>query len=80
VSERTKTRIRRIALRNQSRLVAALTDPARAGAVDTNEFGELASMLASVEPAKAELLIREVFALADVRHVGEARRRKSSNG
>ena len=71
VSERTKTRIRRIALRNQSRLVAALTDPARAGAVDTNEFSELASMLASVEPAKAELLIREVFALADVRHVGE---------
>ena len=35
-----------------------------------NEFGELASLLAAVEPGKAELLIREVFALADVRHVG----------
>ena len=30
----------------------------------------MASLLASVEPGKAELLIKEVFALADVRHVG----------
>jgi ATP phosphoribosyltransferase regulatory subunit len=69
VSERSKTRIRRIALRNQKDLRAdSLGKP---GASDVeNEFGELASLLAAVEPGKAELLIREVFALADVRHVG----------
>ena len=71
VSERSKTRIRRIALRNQKELphrrrTWKTGDPSDA----TNEFGELASLLASVEPGKAELLIREVFALADVRHVG----------
>ena len=70
VSERSKTRIRRIALRNQKELRTA-DSPGKPGTADaTNEFGELASLLASVEPAKAELLIREVFALADVRHVG----------
>lgn len=72
VSERSKTRIRRIALRNQKELRTGdgLAEPGTAAADATNEFGELASLLASVEPAKAELLIREVFALADVRHVG----------
>jgi ATP phosphoribosyltransferase regulatory subunit len=72
VSERSKTRIRRIALRNQKELHTADALAAKgANAADTaNEFGELASMLAAVEPGKAELLIREVFALADVRHVG----------
>lgn len=70
VSERSKTRIRRIALRNQKDLRTG--DPfGKPGTSDaTNEFGELASLLASIEPGKAELLIREVFALADVRHVG----------
>jgi ATP phosphoribosyltransferase regulatory subunit len=64
ISERSKTRIRRVTLRNQK-------DPlARAASPVANEFGELASLLAAVEPDKAELLIKEVFALADVRHVG----------
>lgn len=72
VSERSKTRIRRIALRNQQGLRAndALAKTGTASTDAESEFGELASLLASVEPAKAELLIREVFALADVRHVG----------
>jgi ATP phosphoribosyltransferase regulatory subunit len=70
VSERSKTRIRRIALRNQNELRTG-DAPGKPETSDaTNEFGELASLLASVEPGKAELLIREVFALADVRHVG----------
>lgn len=72
VSERSKTRIRRIALRNQKELRSGDTF-AKLGTTASdavNEFGELASLLASVEPGKAELLIREVFALADVRHVG----------
>lgn len=72
VSDRSKTRIRRIALRNQKELrggdTFAKMETAPADAA--SEFGELASLLASVEPAKAELLIREIFALADVRHVG----------
>ena len=72
VSERSKTRIRRIALRNQKDIRAsdALTKPGPTVSDTPNEFGELASMLAAVDPGKAELLIREVFALADVRHVG----------
>jgi ATP phosphoribosyltransferase regulatory subunit len=72
VSERSKNRIRRIALRNQKELRTgdALVKPGTTASDTANEFGELASMLASVEPGKAELLIREVFALADVRHVG----------
>ncbi|MGB6535325.1 MAG: ATP phosphoribosyltransferase regulatory subunit [Xanthobacteraceae bacterium] len=75
ISERSKTRIRRIALRNLSDARLAGGDAARgadgaANATPSHEFGELASLLAAVEPAKAELLIREVFALADVRHVG----------
>jgi ATP phosphoribosyltransferase regulatory subunit len=71
VTERSKTRIRRIALRNQKELRAgdAVGNPQDASDTPSG-FGELASMLASVEPGKAELLIREVFALADVRHVG----------
>jgi histidyl-tRNA synthetase len=72
VTERSKTRIRRIALRNQQELRTgdAVAKQGTAGSDTRNDFGELASMLASVEPGKAELLIREVFALADVRHVG----------
>ncbi len=72
ISERSKTRIRRITLRNQkdTRIGAAVSAPGTAAFEATTEFGELASLLASVEPGKAELLIAEVFALADVRHVG----------
>ncbi len=65
ISERSKTRIRRITLRNRKdpHVNAPTSAP-------NNEFGELASLLVAVEPGKAELLIKEVFALADVRHVG----------
>jgi ATP phosphoribosyltransferase regulatory subunit len=72
VSERSKTRIRRVALRSQkeTRFISAASAQRTADPENTNEFGELASLLAAVEPGKAELLIKEVFALADVRHVG----------
>jgi ATP phosphoribosyltransferase regulatory subunit len=72
VSERSRTRIRRILLRDQKDAgsVAVMAAQAAAGVEENNEFGELAALLASVEPGKAELLIREVLALADVRHVG----------
>jgi ATP phosphoribosyltransferase regulatory subunit len=72
VSERSKTRIRRVALRNQKepRTSDAVTKPGAVASDTPTEFSELASLLAGVEPSKAELLIREVFALADVRHVG----------
>ena len=71
ISERSKTRIRRIALSSQQDTRAMSTLAAQAAAkTEASEYGELASLLASVEPRKAELLIREVFALADVRHVG----------
>jgi ATP phosphoribosyltransferase regulatory subunit len=69
ISERSKTRIRRVALRNQKDPRAAAVS-AQEPAETTNEFGALASLLAAVEPGQAERLIREVFALADVRHVG----------
>jgi ATP phosphoribosyltransferase regulatory subunit len=72
VSERSKARIRRVALRSQkeTHFISAASAQESAAAEKTDEFGELASLLASVEPGKAELLIKEVFALADVRHVG----------
>lgn len=72
ISERSKTRIRRITLRNQkdTRIGPAVSTPESAAVEPANEFGELAALLASVEPGKAKLLIAEVFALADVRHVG----------
>jgi ATP phosphoribosyltransferase regulatory subunit len=72
VSERSKTRIRRIALRTQkeTHFISPTSAEDSAAAAKTDEFGELASLLAAVEPGKAELLIKEVFALADVRHVG----------
>jgi len=72
VSERSKTRIRRVALRsqNETHLLSPASAQKSADADRAEEFGELASILASVEPGKAELLIKEVFALADVRHVG----------
>jgi ATP phosphoribosyltransferase regulatory subunit len=67
ISERSKARVRRIALRNQKDSVISAD---RSAAEANTEFAALASLLATVEPGKAELLIREVFALADVRHVG----------
>lgn len=71
ISDKSKTRIRRMALRNPSAAaLAASAGPAAAIAEETNQFGELASLLAAAEPGKAELLIREIFDLADVRHVG----------
>jgi ATP phosphoribosyltransferase regulatory subunit len=71
ISDKSKTRIRRIALRNpNAAALAATAGTAAAAAEETNQFGELASLLAAAEPGKAELLIREIFALADVRHVG----------
>ena len=72
ISERSKARIRRIALRKQTdpRARSAVSALKAAEADPSNGFGELASLLAAVEPGKAERLIREVFALADVRHVG----------
>jgi ATP phosphoribosyltransferase regulatory subunit len=72
VSERSKTRIRRVALRSHkdTHFISAAPAQKSADAEGADEFGELASLLASVEPGKAELLIKEVFALADVRHVG----------
>ena len=72
VSERSKTRIRRIALRTQkeTHFISPVSPQESVDAGKTGAFGELASLLASVEPGKAELLIKEVFALADVRHVG----------
>jgi ATP phosphoribosyltransferase regulatory subunit len=72
VSERSKTRIRRVALRSQkeTHFISVASAQESAASAKTDEFGELASLLASVEPGKAELLIKEVFALADVRHVG----------
>ena len=72
ISERSKTRIRRMTLHHQKepRNAAPASGQNSAGAEAPIEFGELGSLLASVEPGKAERLIREVFALADVRHVG----------
>jgi ATP phosphoribosyltransferase regulatory subunit len=69
ISDKSKTRIRRIALRNPHAAALAATQAA-ASADETNQFGELAALLAAAEPGKAELLIREIFTLADVRHVG----------
>lgn len=72
ISERSRTRIRRITLRQHKgfRAVATAFPPRAAVPEAANEYGELASLLSTVEPGKAELLIREVLALADVRHVG----------
>jgi ATP phosphoribosyltransferase regulatory subunit len=72
ISESSKTRIRRIALRDQrgTRVAGVGIAAGAANSAPSHEFSELASLLATVEPGKAELLIREVFALADVRHVG----------
>jgi ATP phosphoribosyltransferase regulatory subunit len=72
VSERAKSRIRRVALRSRKdpRLISAALAQGATDSRETNGFAELASLLASVEPGKAELLIREIFALAEVRHVG----------
>jgi ATP phosphoribosyltransferase regulatory subunit len=71
ITDKSKARIRRIALRNpKNAALAAATGTAAAVADEANQFGELAALLAGAEPGKAELLIREVLALADVRHVG----------
>lgn len=71
VSERSKTRIRRMMLRDQKQPRFVEAAAAQDEATNGSDFGELATLLAAAEPGKAELLIREVFALADVRHVGE---------
>jgi ATP phosphoribosyltransferase regulatory subunit len=72
IGERSKTRLRRLVLGNRKevRLQSAESAKEAAAGAETLEFTELASLLASVAPGKAERLIREVFALADVRHVG----------
>ncbi len=72
VGERSKTRLRRLALRNrkEARFIAAVSAKEAPEPEEASEFAELASLLAAVEPGKAELLIKEVLALADVRHVG----------
>ena len=71
ITDKLKTRIRRIALRSpNAAALAASAGTAAAVTEETNQFSELAALLAAAEPGKAELLIREVFALADVRHVG----------
>ena len=62
--------VSRCATRKNSASATAFAKSGTTASDAVNEFGELASLLASVEPGKAELLIREVFALADVRHVG----------
>ena len=72
VAEASKPRLRRLAFRsrNQSRLMAAVES------LEANEgegeagLGELTSLLANMTTSKAELLIGEVLALADVRHIG----------
>lgn len=72
VTDRSKTRIRRLALQNRkdARIVTASSAKDTNSTGDTNGFGELASLLAAVEPGKAELLLKEMLALADIRHVG----------
>jgi ATP phosphoribosyltransferase regulatory subunit len=72
IGERSKTRLRRLALRNRNeeRFISAVSAKQAADPDETNEFSELALLLASVDLSKAELLIKEVLALADVRHVG----------
>jgi ATP phosphoribosyltransferase regulatory subunit len=72
IGERSKTRLRRLALRNrkEQRFIAAVSAKEAPEPEEPSEFAELASLLAAVEPGKAELLLKEVLALADVRHVG----------
>jgi ATP phosphoribosyltransferase regulatory subunit len=72
IGERSKTRLLRLALRNrkEERFISAISAKQAADSDETTEFGELALLLASADPGKAELLMREVLALADVRHVG----------
>jgi histidyl-tRNA synthetase len=72
IGERAKVRLHRLALRNrkEERLLSAAA-AAEANNTDVpSEFSELASLLASVGPQHAESLVKEVLALADVRHVG----------
>jgi ATP phosphoribosyltransferase regulatory subunit len=72
IGEKSKARLRRLALRNrkEARFVSAISAKEIAETEESTDIGELASLLASAEPGKAELLLREVLALADVRHVG----------
>jgi ATP phosphoribosyltransferase regulatory subunit len=73
ISERSKGRLRRLALRNrkgEAKFLADVFSRQSSQEEEGTDLGELAALLASVEPAKAELLIREVLSLADVRHVG----------
>jgi ATP phosphoribosyltransferase regulatory subunit len=72
IAERSKPRLRRLALRSrkEARLLSAVSSMDTTASGETIDLSELGSLLASIEPGKAELLIREVLALADVRHVG----------
>lgn len=72
IGERAKTRLRRLALRNrkEERFLSAAAAKETNDSESSAEFGELASLLARIGPQQAELLIKEVLALADVRHVG----------
>ena len=70
ISDKSKTRIRRMALRNPNAATLTATAGTVAAVEEANQFGELAALLAAAEPGKAELLMREIFELADVRHVG----------
>jgi ATP phosphoribosyltransferase regulatory subunit len=72
VGERAKPRLRRLALRSrkESRLLSSVSSSEPTADETTTDLGELGSLLGSIEPGKAESLIREVLALADVRHVG----------
>jgi ATP phosphoribosyltransferase regulatory subunit len=72
IAERSKPRLRRLALRSrkEARLLSAVPSLDTVPSDETLDLSELGSLLASIEPGKAELLIREVLALADVRHIG----------
>lgn len=73
ISDRSKGRLRRLTLRNrkeEAKFLSAVFSRQSAEAEEPSDLGELAALLASVDPGKAEVLIREVLALADVRHVG----------
>lgn len=72
ISVKSKARLRRLALRNRKmeRFVSAVSSKEIDEPERSANTSELAALLASAEPGKAELLMKEVLALADVRHVG----------
>src|ERR1043165_681644 len=72
IADASKPRLRRLALRSrkESRLMAAVESLEGNGAERGTRLGELTSLLANMTSAKAQSLISEVLALADVRHIG----------